>query len=89
VRRTSVLNTISLEYSETALAHYIRRPSIVEQLDWIDLYWPAERRKRGEYPQVRVLFRACGLHWLFALLVLCALCALSWLRRCVWVWVWM
>ena len=50
--RTTVLNVISLEFSETPLAQYVRSPDIVRKLDWIDLFWPRDRKRAKVYPQV-------------------------------------
>jgi hypothetical protein len=51
--RHKVLNLISLEFSETPLAKYVVRPEVVRKLDWIDSYWPKDRRRKlKEYPQV-------------------------------------
>ncbi len=50
---TTVYNVISLEYSETALAQYVIAPAVVRRMDWIDLYWPKDRRiTNKQYPQV-------------------------------------
>ena len=48
-----VLNLISLEFSATTLAPRIQSPSMVRDLDWIDVVWPMERRARGDFPQVQ------------------------------------
>ncbi len=54
--RPTVLNVISLEFSETPLAQYVQSPTIVRQLDWIDLFWPLDRKQRlKQYPQVRAV----------------------------------
>lgn len=53
--RHKVLNLISLEFSETPLAKYVVRPEVVRKLDWIDSYWPKDRRRKlKEYPQVQL-----------------------------------
>lgn len=47
------LNLISLELSGTALNSNILAPNIVREIDWVDLFYPIEKRSRGEYPQVQ------------------------------------
>jgi hypothetical protein len=47
------LNLISLELSKTILNSYILAPNIVREIDWIDLFYPLEKRCRGDYPQVQ------------------------------------
>ncbi len=39
-KRSAVLNVISLEFSKTPLADDVEAPTVVRQLDWIDLAWP-------------------------------------------------
>jgi len=48
-----VLNQISLEFSLTDLAHHVKSPQFVRDLDWIDLMWPSDRRCAGDYPRVQ------------------------------------
>ena len=48
-----VLNLISLEFSRTTLAPRIQSPSMVRDIDWIDVIWPMERRARGDFPMVQ------------------------------------
>ena len=43
----SVLNQISLEFSNTPLRDKFTSPSFVRELDWIDTVWPRSRRNRG------------------------------------------
>ena len=38
--RTSILNVISLEFSNTKLDSQVSSPRVVRQLDWIDKAWP-------------------------------------------------
>ena len=40
--KNSLLNVISLEFSHTKLETYVRAPSIVRQMDWVDQAWPRE-----------------------------------------------
>lgn len=48
-----ILNLISLEISRTPLATKIQAPLIVRQTDWIDAFWPENRRARGDFPRVQ------------------------------------
>jgi hypothetical protein len=38
--RHRVLNQISFEFSQTPLANYVKSPSFVRDMDWIDQAWP-------------------------------------------------
>jgi hypothetical protein len=40
--RKQILNVISLEISDTPLGEEIKRPRIVEELDWIERFWPRD-----------------------------------------------
>ncbi|CAE7441591.1 Kdm2 [Symbiodinium microadriaticum] len=52
---------ISLEVSSTPLASHILSPRFVRQLDWIDAYWPVDRRARGrDFPSVQK-YVLCGM----------------------------
>uniref|UniRef100_A0A8D9A856 [histone H3]-dimethyl-L-lysine(36) demethylase n=1 Tax=Cacopsylla melanoneura TaxID=428564 RepID=A0A8D9A856_9HEMI len=35
-----LLNVISLEFSHTKLENYVKQPSVVRQIDWVDCVWP-------------------------------------------------
>ena len=48
--RRKLLNVISLEVSEHSFEDIVRRPEVVNSLDWIDLCWPKHLRWR---PQVK------------------------------------
>ncbi|XP_023220193.1 lysine-specific demethylase 2A-like [Centruroides sculpturatus] len=39
-KRERLLNVISLEFSHTRLEHYVESPTVVRQVDWVDLVWP-------------------------------------------------
>lgn len=39
-KRDRLLNVISLEFSHTRLEHYVESPTVVRQVDWVDLVWP-------------------------------------------------
>ena len=45
-RERGILNALSLETSGTKLGEMIESPSVVRQLDWVDIVWPP-RFKRG------------------------------------------
>lgn len=38
--KKKLLNVISLEFSHTKLENYVQSPSIVRQIDWVDVVWP-------------------------------------------------
>lgn len=38
--KTRLLNVISLEFSHTKLEHYVQSPTLVRQVDWVDVVWP-------------------------------------------------
>ncbi|XP_061590194.1 lysine (K)-specific demethylase 2Bb [Cololabis saira] len=38
--RNKLFNVISLEFSHTKLANLIKRPTVVDQVDWVDNMWP-------------------------------------------------
>ena len=38
--RTKIYNVISLEFSQSRLENCVKRPAVVDSLDWIDLVWP-------------------------------------------------
>ncbi|KAK3599372.1 hypothetical protein CHS0354_036378 [Potamilus streckersoni] len=38
--RDRLLNVISLEFSHTKLENYVDSPSLVRQVDWVDVAWP-------------------------------------------------
>lgn len=38
--KKKLLNVISLEFSHTKLENYVQAPSIVRQIDWVDVVWP-------------------------------------------------
>jgi|UPI000581A23D hypothetical protein len=48
-----VLNQISLEFSDTPLAHHVRSPKFSRELDWIDNVWPKRLKSENIYPNVK------------------------------------
>nr|XP_039266845.1 lysine-specific demethylase 2B-like [Styela clava] len=38
--RKRIYNVISLEFSQTRLGPLVKRPAVVDKIDWIDLAWP-------------------------------------------------
>lgn len=52
--RHRVLNQISFEFSQTPLRAYVKSPSFVRDMDWIDHAWPSEHRSASnKYPMVQ------------------------------------
>ncbi|XP_031621168.1 jmjC domain-containing histone demethylation protein 1 [Contarinia nasturtii] len=43
--KTRLLNVISLEFSHTKLDNYVQSPSIVRNLDWVDVVWPRQLKE--------------------------------------------
>nr|XP_057907996.1 lysine-specific demethylase 2B isoform X1 [Doryrhamphus excisus] len=43
--RDKLFNVISLEFSHTKLEHLIKRPTVVDQVDWVDNMWPSYLKK--------------------------------------------
>ncbi|KAJ2798904.1 JmjC domain-containing histone demethylation protein 1, partial [Coemansia helicoidea] len=52
-RRQRILNVISLEVSGTALDDMVRRPQAVDEVDLVERYWPAAKRKPDRFPRVK------------------------------------
>lgn len=62
-QRKELLNVISLEFSHTKLAQYVDSPSVVKEIDWVNLAWPRhliKMQKNGtnainemKYPKVQ------------------------------------
>jgi hypothetical protein len=50
------MNIISLEFSETPMAPLVRRPVVVDQLDWTTRFWPSQYRDDKLYPKVNAAF---------------------------------
>lgn len=40
--KNRLLNVISLEFSHTKLDNYIQSPTVVRQMDWVDVVWPKQ-----------------------------------------------
>ena len=49
----TVLNQISLEFSQTPLRSKVQSPQFVRDLDWIDNAWPEQYKRTGHYPAVQ------------------------------------
>lgn len=43
--KTRLLNVISLEFSHTKLDNYVQSPSIVRNIDWVDVVWPKQLKE--------------------------------------------
>jgi hypothetical protein len=53
--RQRTMNVISLEFSDTPLAAQVRRPAVVDALDWVTLAWPAGvDRSATVFPKVQL-----------------------------------
>lgn len=44
--KDKLLNVISLEFSHTKLENYVRAPTIVRQIDWVDAVWPKHLKEQ-------------------------------------------
>ncbi|KAI4897901.1 hypothetical protein NFI96_023114 [Prochilodus magdalenae] len=44
--REKLFNVISLEFSHTKLENLIKRPAVVDLVDWVDSMWPLHLKKR-------------------------------------------
>uniref|UniRef100_A0A8C6T7N9 Lysine-specific demethylase 2B n=1 Tax=Neogobius melanostomus TaxID=47308 RepID=A0A8C6T7N9_9GOBI len=44
--RDKLFNVISLEFSHTKLEHLIKRPTVIDQVDWVDNMWPPDLKQR-------------------------------------------
>jgi hypothetical protein len=52
--RSKILNVISLEFSDTSLSQLVEAPDVVRNIDWINLYWPANvPEDRPQRPRVQ------------------------------------
>lgn len=53
--RDKVRNVISLEISGTELADRVLPPRLVREVDWVEKYWPANKKGKGQlYPKVQL-----------------------------------
>ena len=52
--RRQIYNVISLEFSQSRLESLIKRPTVVDSLDWIDLVWP-QHLKNIQTDQTNIL----------------------------------
>eukprot|EP00064_Thunnus_orientalis_P007644 superscaffoldBa00000860_g7666 len=43
--RDKLFNVISLEFSHTKLENLIKRPTVVDQVDWVDNMWPTDLKQ--------------------------------------------
>lgn len=54
-KRDKIRNVISLEVSDTKLAEKIVPPQLVRDLDWVERFWPSNRKGKGHsYPKVQL-----------------------------------
>ncbi|XP_016119760.1 lysine-specific demethylase 2A-like, partial [Sinocyclocheilus grahami] len=45
-QREKLYNVISLEFSHTKLESYVKRPTTVDMIDWVDNMWPRHLKER-------------------------------------------
>lgn len=54
-QRDKIRNVISLEISDTPLSKDILPPRIVRELDWVEKFWPSNRKGKGHlFPKVQL-----------------------------------
>uniref|UniRef100_A0A158Q8S9 JmjC domain-containing protein n=1 Tax=Elaeophora elaphi TaxID=1147741 RepID=A0A158Q8S9_9BILA len=52
--RKDLLNLLSLEFSLTSLSKRVRGPTIAQEIDWVELYWPKDlRNSPSTFPKVQ------------------------------------
>ena len=67
--RDKVRNVISLEISGTKLAEQVLPPRIVRELDWVERYWPTNKKGKGAaWPKVQ-LYCLMYVHWVQIMLL--------------------
>jgi hypothetical protein len=52
--RDKIRNVISLEVSGTPLGAKILPPRLVREIDWVEKFWPPNKRTPGQYPKVQL-----------------------------------
>ncbi|THH09560.1 hypothetical protein EW145_g1926 [Phellinidium pouzarii] len=53
--RDRIRNVISLEISDTPLGAQVVPPAFVRELDWVEIFWPANKKGPGQvYPKVQL-----------------------------------
>ncbi|KAI0316779.1 JmjC domain-containing histone demethylation protein 1 [Amylostereum chailletii] len=53
--RDKIRNVISLEISSSKLAEEVLPPRLVREIDWVEKYWPSNKKGRGHvYPKVQL-----------------------------------
>ncbi|KAK2102787.1 Lysine-specific demethylase 2B [Saguinus oedipus] len=45
-QRDKLYNVISLEFSHTKLEHLVKRPTVVDLVDWVDNMWPQHLKEK-------------------------------------------
>ncbi|RMC05767.1 hypothetical protein DUI87_17310 [Hirundo rustica rustica] len=65
-QREKLYNVISLEFSHTKLENIVKRPNVVDLVDWVDNMWPQHLKERQtdatnaisemKYPKVKKMF---------------------------------
>ncbi|CAG9533234.1 unnamed protein product [Cercopithifilaria johnstoni] len=52
--RKDLLNLLSLEFSLTPLSKRVRGPTLAQEIDWVELYWPKDlRNSPSTFPKVQ------------------------------------
>ncbi|VDO33334.1 unnamed protein product, partial [Onchocerca flexuosa] len=52
--RKDLLNLLSLEFSLTPLTKRVRGPTLAQEIDWVELYWPKDlRNSPSTFPKVQ------------------------------------
>lgn len=52
--RDKIRNVISLEVSGTTLGQRVLPPRFVRELDWVEKFWPHNKKQLGHYPKVQL-----------------------------------
>lgn len=53
--RDKIRNVISLEFSNTPLEELVSPPRIVNELDWVEKFWPPSKKGPGQqWPKVQM-----------------------------------
>ncbi|XP_065178289.1 lysine-specific demethylase 7B-like [Sycon ciliatum] len=52
-KRRRTLNVISLEFSDSKLSDLVQSPSVVRQVDWLDLHWPRDAAALSLLPKIQ------------------------------------
>ncbi|XP_003738948.2 lysine-specific demethylase PHF2, partial [Galendromus occidentalis] len=53
--RTKVFNVVSLEFTEMRLSEYVRPPSLVTEISWVENCWPKNLKRANNNPKPAVM----------------------------------